>query len=141
MEGMDGGTRRSPTRRGPLCALALAAAVGLLVAGCGSSGSKSVRSCVAGSESGVIVTVRGPTPSESCRLLEHVGRVAGWTGQPTLPAGPRISEACIGTDTNGNSVTVQTTASDPNAPVGVIQDALSANGYQVRSPIKWGSGC
>jgi hypothetical protein len=113
----------------------------VLLAGCGSTTSKPANSCVAGSAAGVIVTVRGPTPRESCSLLEHVGRVAGWTGQPALPPEKDVSEACVATDSRGNSVTVQTTAPDPSTPVTIISDALSANGYQLRSPIKWGSGC
>lgn len=138
MEGLPGWIRRRAARA---TCLAGPATVAVLLAGCGSTTTNSANSCVAGSASGVIVTVRGPSPRDSCSLIEHVGRIAGWTGQPTLPPERDVSEACVATDSRGNSVTVQTTAADPTTPVSIISDALSANGYQLRSPIKWGSGC
>ncbi len=147
MEGLPGSIRRRAGGvRGGASGAAKTWITALIVltamlAGCGSTTANPANSCVAGSASGVVVTVRGPTPRDSCSLIEHVGRIAGWTGQPTLPAERDVSEACVATDSRGNSVTVQTTAPDPSTPVSIISDALSANGYQLRSPIKWGSGC
>jgi hypothetical protein len=74
---------------------------------------RATASCVAGNQSGFIVTVRGPSPQAACDKITHAGELSGWTGQPTLLSGLPVNEACLGTDARGDTATVQTTAADP----------------------------
>ena len=121
----------------------LAIGLAILIAGCGGAGSKTTTaSCVSGFR-GLVVTLRGPNAQKTCTAIDHAGQLAGWSafGQPSLPSGASVGEACLGKDTHGNTATVQTTGADPTAPILLVDGVLATSGYQVAHPIGWGHRC